>query len=88
MVRETVSIIMPAYNASATIEQAVNSVIDQDFKDWHLYIIDDASHDNTFELAGKFQDERITVIKTEITKASRNQEILHLIYVKAIMLPL
>ncbi|EOM8582321.1 hypothetical protein ACNCUN_002283, partial [Escherichia coli] len=24
---------MPAYNASATIEQAVNSVIDQDFKD-------------------------------------------------------
>ncbi|HCX5641232.1 TPA: glycosyltransferase, partial [Escherichia coli] len=37
MVRETVSIIMPAYNASATIEQAVNSVIDQDFKDWHLY---------------------------------------------------
>ena len=75
MVRETVSIIMPAYNASATIEQAVNSVIDQDFKDWHLYIIDDASHDNTFELAGKFQDERITVIKNRNNKGvaeSRN----------------
>ncbi|HDS8484211.1 TPA: glycosyltransferase family 2 protein [Escherichia coli] len=66
---------MPAYNASATIEQAVNSVIDQDFKDWHLYIIDDASHDNTFELAGKFQDERITVIKNRNNKGvaeSRN----------------
>ncbi|WP_407238336.1 hypothetical protein [Escherichia coli] len=28
---------MPAYNASATIEQAVNSVIDQDFRLASIY---------------------------------------------------
>lgn len=44
---ETVSIIMPAYNAEKTISASIDSVIAQTYKDWHLYVIDDASIDDT-----------------------------------------
>lgn len=37
-----VSIIMPVYKASATIEQAVASVVAQSYDNWELIIIDDA----------------------------------------------
>lgn len=37
-----VSIIMPVYKATATIEQAVASVVTQSYDNWELVIIDDA----------------------------------------------
>ena len=42
-----VGIIMPMYNAEATIERAIESVINQKYKEWILYIIDDCSTDNS-----------------------------------------
>jgi len=50
---------MPAYNAEKTIYKSVHSIINQDFKDWVLYIINDCSKDNTLEVISKFNDERI-----------------------------
>jgi glycosyltransferase involved in cell wall biosynthesis len=60
---ETVSIIMPAYNAEAAIVSSINSVLAQTYEDWRLYVIDDASIDNTESLVLSFNDSRICYIR-------------------------
>jgi teichuronic acid biosynthesis glycosyltransferase TuaG len=45
--RPTVSVIMPAYNVKAYLEEAVRSVMNQTFRDWELVVVDDASSDDT-----------------------------------------
>jgi glycosyltransferase involved in cell wall biosynthesis len=44
------SIIMPAFNAEATICKSVQSVIDQTYDNWELIIINDGSTDNTLNI--------------------------------------
>lgn len=48
------SIIMPAHNAEKEIEDAIKSVIMQDYENYEFIIIDDLSTDNTFEIAKKY----------------------------------
>ncbi len=42
-----ISIIMTGYNAAATIERAIDSVLAQTYTDWELIVIDDGSTDHT-----------------------------------------
>ena len=42
-----VSVVMPVFNAAATIEDAVQSIRQQTFRDWELIVIDDGSTDGT-----------------------------------------
>lgn len=49
-----ISIIMPAYNAEATIEDTIRSVLQQDYTDWELIIVDDASKDTTSGIIHRF----------------------------------
>ena len=44
---ELVSVIMPAYNAEATIAESIRSVLKQSHKNLELIIVDDGSIDNT-----------------------------------------
>ncbi|MFM5145758.1 glycosyltransferase family 2 protein [Aeromonas rivipollensis] len=60
---ETVSIIMPAYNAEAFIVSSINSVLAQTYENWKLYVVDDASTDNTRSLVLSFKDSRICYIQ-------------------------
>ena len=52
--KETVSIIMAAYNAEKTIGAAIRSVLAQTYPDWELLVINDASGDRTVELVRSF----------------------------------
>ena len=59
-----VDVILPNYNKAEFLEEAINSVIIQTYKNWHLYIIDDNSSDNSEEIIDKFSNlENVTVIK-------------------------
>lgn len=46
-------IILPTYNRAHIIERALNSVWNQSFTNWQLWIIDDGSTDQTIELIQK-----------------------------------
>lgn len=60
------SVVMPAYNASAFIAEAIESVIAQTFPDWELIITDDCSTDDTSSIASRYAaiDPRIKLLRT------------------------
>src|SRR5437016_5433348 len=57
-------VFIPAYNASNYISAAIKSVLDQSFKDFHLFVLDDASTDDTHEVVKPWlMDSRVTYIR-------------------------
>jgi len=60
-----VSVILPAYNASGYIGEAVRGVLSQTYTNFELIIIDDGSTDNTADIVKSVDDERIRYIRTE-----------------------
>lgn len=58
-----VSVVMPTYNHAQYIGRAIQSVLDQTYKNWELIVIDNHSTDNTVELLAGFSDSRITYLK-------------------------
>ena len=63
-----VSIGIPFYNAQDFLEQAILSVLNQDYKSFELLLIDDGSTDKSLDIAYLFQDERIKVIHDGLNK--------------------
>jgi glycosyltransferase involved in cell wall biosynthesis len=49
-----ISVVMPARNASATLEQSLQSLAEQSLRDFELVLVDDGSSDGTAELARSF----------------------------------
>ncbi len=49
------SIIMPTYNSAATLDVALESIINQTFQNIEVLIIDGLSSDDTIEIAKKYQ---------------------------------
>lgn len=62
---ELVSIIMPAYNCSRFIREAIDSVLAQTYTAWELLIVDDCSTDDTAAIIASYQDERIHYFRNE-----------------------
>ena len=60
-----ISIIMPVYNKEKYIKKAIESILNQTFKDWEMLIIDDGSTDDSLAVCRIFEDPRIHVISTE-----------------------
>lgn len=56
-----VSVLMPSYNHSQFVSEAINSVLDQTLDDWELIIVDDDSKDESQKILTKFTevDDRI-----------------------------
>ena len=50
-----ISIIMPTKNSAKTITKSINSIIDQNYTNWELIIIDGKSNDQTVSLVNNFQ---------------------------------
>ena len=70
---EKISIYIPTYNSDSTIEEVINSVINQSKKLDQIIIIDDGSTDNTKNILKKFDNiEIITNHKNLGIGKSRN----------------
>lgn len=62
-----VSVVLPCYNGATMLPTAIESCINQSFKDWELIIVNDCSTDNTLEVALQYADidNRIRVLDNE-----------------------
>lgn len=64
------SIIVSAYNVEKYIERAVESILDQNFKNYEILLVDDCSTDSTFEKIKKYESEKIRIYKTEVNSGT------------------
>ena len=64
MSQKLVSVVMPVYNASKYLDEAVQSVLSQTYESFELILIEDCSKDNSLEIARSYekQDSRVRVI--------------------------
>ena len=60
-----VSVLLNCYNAQDTISRAIDSVLNQTYKNIELVIWDDGSKDKTLEIAKSFKDKRIKLFKNK-----------------------
>jgi glycosyltransferase involved in cell wall biosynthesis len=65
MNKPLISVLMPAYNAEKYIEESIQSILDQNFKDYEFIILDDSSTDNTWNIIQSFakKDKRIVPLR-------------------------
>lgn len=55
------SVIIPAYNAERYLDECLNSVRSQTFRDFELVVVDDGSTDSTADILGRFALEQASV---------------------------
>lgn len=60
-----VSVIIPTFNNSKTIKETIESVLNQDFKNLEIIIIDDGSTDNTEEIIKELKIDQLKYFKKE-----------------------
>ena len=66
-----ISILMGIYNCASTLNEAIDSIIEQTYSNWEFIICDDGSQDNSYEIAKEYEKidpERFRVIKNSENK--------------------
>lgn len=56
-----ISVIMPVYNSSQYLEEAIQSVVNQNYQHWELICVDDGSTDNSLEIIERYRNENINI---------------------------
>tara|TARA_E500000178_G_scaffold356690_1_gene437239 strand:- start:12036 stop:12731 length:696 start_codon:yes stop_codon:yes gene_type:complete len=62
MTDPNISVLMTSYNNENTIEEAIESVLNQTYKNFTLLILDDCSTDNTYEIIEKIKNKNNNLI--------------------------
>lgn len=64
---DSVSIIVPVYNAERYIKETIQTVLDQTYTNWELILIDDKSTDDSMKLIAPYlkKDKRIKLLKNK-----------------------
>ena len=60
-----VSVVMPVYNAAATVEEALRSLLVQTHADLEIIVVDDGSTDGTPDVIAGIRDARIRLLRQE-----------------------
>ncbi|MFV5703602.1 glycosyltransferase family 2 protein [Flavobacterium sp. XS2P12] len=66
-IRQTkkLAVLLPTYNAAPYLKESIDSVLNQTFTDFDLFVYDDCSTDATEEIISSYKDSRIFYIKNE-----------------------
>ena len=62
MDKPSISIILPTFNRADTINNAIDSILNQTFTSLEIIIIDDASTDNTCQVVQEYQTKESRII--------------------------
>lgn len=60
-----VTVLMPTYNVASYVEEAIESVLKQTYRDFELLVIDDCSTDETVSVVQGIDDPRIRIVRNE-----------------------
>ncbi len=60
-----ISVILPVYNAEKYLQKAINSILNQTYKNYELIIINDGSTDNSRKIIEGYSDKRIKIINKD-----------------------
>lgn len=63
-----VSIVIPVYNAENYILDAINSILNQTYKNIEIICIDDCSTDSSYNILSKIEDNRFHLFQNEINE--------------------
>src|SRR5918996_735994 len=63
-----VSVILTSYNHAKYLKEAIDSVLNQTFKDFELIIWDDASTDDSWQIITNYSDIRIKSFRNEMQR--------------------
>ncbi len=55
------TVLMPTYNVAPWVEEAIQSVLKQTYRDFELLVVDDGSTDNTLDHVRTIEDDRIRI---------------------------
>ncbi len=69
------SVVIPLYNKENYIKNTLNSVLNQNFTDYEIIVVEDCSTDSSFKMASEVLSDKIRIVKHEKNKglsASRN----------------
>ena len=73
-----VSVVIPTWNRGKTVLNAIQSVLDQSFRDFELIVVDDASTDDTEKRVRAVNDRRVRLVRQSVNggvAAARNRGI-------------
>lgn len=75
--KPTVSVIVPVFNAEEYLERCVDSILNQDYQDLELILVNDGSTDRSGEICRRYgeQDSRVTVIDKENSGVSDSRNL-------------
>ena len=70
-----VTVVIPNFNRDYCLGRAIESVVNQTYRDWELFVVDNNSTDKSLNVISNFKDPRISVVLTKnkgIIAHSRN----------------
>ncbi|MBU1567476.1 MAG: glycosyltransferase [Proteobacteria bacterium] len=63
---QKISILMPVYNACQYLSEAIESILNQTYRNFEFIIIDDASKDNSLDILKSYEDPRIVLVENKM----------------------
>lgn len=59
------SIICPVFNTEKYVGECISSVLNQEYKNWELILVDDCSSDASYEICRKYKSKNIKILKND-----------------------